>query len=230
MIKNYGLTFLAFGQEHIEEFNTTVKCLFDLDNHLDIFVITDDETLIENKNIHIREIKEPFNYNLKRKSFEFAFEHHNIVTFMDTDVVFNSKLDLDYIGTVDEGMYVRWLGEEIEYINQKMTINDILKTEYGKLLEDDNIKFINEFLMILRIDNPEKRNSFIKTWDDLNHKTLSCQPNNGQNGSLEGLIVYTICNRLNIKIERLEHNFFRNIFNVGTLNRFRKTKTNKTLL
>lgn len=229
MIKNYGITFLAYGQEHIKEFNETVKCLFDLDNHLDIFVITDDESLIENKNIHIREIKEPFNYNLKRKSFEFAFEHHNIVVFMDTDVIFNNRLDLDYISNVDEGMYVRWIGDETFYINGKITIKDILQTEFGKLLQDDDIKFINEFLMILRIDDVNKRNMFVKTWDFLNDKTLNHQPNNGLSGSLEGLIIYTICNKLDIRIEKPEHDFFKNILNAGTLNQFRKTKTNKTL-
>lgn len=91
MIQKYGITFLAFGEEHILEFNETVKCLFDLNNHLDIFVVTDNLNLIENKNIHVKEIKETFNYNLKRKSFEFAFEYHNIVVFMDTDVLVNRK-------------------------------------------------------------------------------------------------------------------------------------------
>jgi len=230
MIKKYGITFLAFGEEHINEFNTTVRCLFDFDNHLDIFVITDNQELIENKDIHIREINEPFNYNLKRKSIEFAFEYHNVVLFLDTDILFRGKPDFDYITTLEEGMYVRWISENTKYKDEEITIQDVLETEYGKAINDKDIKFINEFLMVLRIDNIDRRKLFTQTWDNLNNITLKTQPNNGYDGSLEGLIIYAVCNKLNIKIERPSSDFFNNILNVGTLNEIRKTKTNKTIL
>jgi hypothetical protein len=230
MIKNYGITFLAFGEEHINEFNTTVKCLFDFDNHLDIFVITDNQELIENKNIHIREINEPFNYNLKRKSIEFAFEYHNVVLFLDTDILFRGKPDFDYITTLEEGMYVRWISENTKYKDEEITIEDVLETEYGKAINDKDIKFINEFLMVLRIDDIDRRKLFTQTWDNLNNITLKTQPNNGYDGCLEGLIIYSVCNKMNIKVERPISDFFNNILNVGTLNEIRKTKTNKTIL
>ena len=230
MIENYGLAFLSVGEEHIKEFNLTIKCLFDLNNHLDIFVITDNIDLIENKNIHIRSINEPFNFNLKRKAIEFAFEHHNIVVFLDTDLVFTKTIDLNYIRGVKEGVYVRWISNEVDYMGKIITIDDILNTKYGEAIGDPNIKFINEFLIVLRIDEPEKRRRFIKHWDDLYQKTIDYQPNNGNDGALEGLIIYSICNKLELKVERPDNEFFNNIFNIGTLNQIRKTKTIKTVI
>jgi hypothetical protein len=229
-MKKYGITFLAFGEEHIKEFNNSVKCLFDLDNHLDIFVITDNEFLIENKNVHIKEVKEPFNYNLKRKCFEFAFQYHNIVVFMDTDILISGNVNLDEFGEINEGMYVRYVSDTANYIGNEITISNIMKTDYGKLIGDSDIKFINEFLMVLRIDDTKKRNLFVKGWDELNELTLNHQPNNGEQGSLEGLIVYAVCNRLGIKVNKIRNWLFNNIHNIGTLQEFRRTKINKSLL
>lgn len=229
-MKNYGITFLAFGEEHINEFNTTVQNLLELDASLDIFVVTDNQSLIENKNIHIREIVEIFNYNLKRKSFEFAFEYHNIVVFMDTDVVINKHIDLDYIEFIEEGMEVRWKSDRTNYMGIEITVNEISQTEYGKAINDNNLEFINEFIMILRIDKVEERKKFIDYWDNLNQKTLNHQPYNGQRGALEGLIIYSVCNKIGLGVRKIRNDFFNNIYNVGTLNQYRKTKVNKTIL
>lgn len=229
-MKNYGITFLAFGEEHINEFNTTVQNLLKLDASLDIFVVTDNQSLIENKNIHIREINEIFNYNLKRKSFEFAFEHHSIVVFMDTDVIINKHIDLDYIESVEEGMEVRWKSDRTDYMGKEITVNEISQTEYGKAINDNNLEFINEFIMILRIDKVSERKKFVDYWDHLNQKTYDYQPHNGQKGALEGLIIYSACNKIGLGVRKIRNDFFKNIYNVGTLNQYRKTKVNKTIL
>jgi len=230
MIKKYGIAFLAFGEEHILEFNETVKCLFDLNNHLDIFVITDNSNLIDNKQVHIKEIKEPFNYNLKRKSIEFAFEYYNIVVFMDTDVLINKRIDFEYIASIDEGMEVRWKANKTNYMGKEITIDEMNQTEYGKLIGDNSIEFINEFILLLRIDDVKRRKEFIECWNNLNDKTINHQPNNGRKGSLEGLIMYATCNKLNLEVRKVRNDFFNNIQNVGTLNQYKKTKTNKTIL
>lgn len=219
---NYAFAFLAFGHEHIMEFNATVKDLFKLDNNINIFVYTDDKSLIENKSVHIREEKLLFNFNLKRKAIAFAFEHHPIVVFMDTDVILTGKIDLNYPLMVDEGLYVRWSGDEVLYMNKPITIDEIIQTEYGKLL-GNNLKFFNEFLMVIRIDDPYKRNEFINVWDELNDITLDCQPNNGNLGALECLIISAVCNRLNIPIIMSSTPFFRKILNAGSLKKIRKT-------
>lgn len=228
-MNKYGITFLAFGENHIKEFNKTVKYLLDLNNHLDIFVITDDPNLIENQNIHIKKIDGPFNFNLKRKSFEFAFEYHNIVVFMDTDVLFNKNIDFDYVESINEGLEVRWKSDKTNYMGGQVTIAEINQTEYGKLIDDNKLEFINEFIIIVRIDDIEKRRLFVQTWDELNDKTLLHQPNNGCDGSLEGLIIYAVCNKLNLEVRKVRNGFFNNIFNLGTLNQW-NIKTKKTIL
>jgi hypothetical protein len=226
---DFAITFLAFGEEHINEFNTTTKQLLDFDNNLHIYVVTDNKELIENKDIHIREIDEPFNYNLKRKSFEFAFEQHNVVMYMDTDILFHGKPDFNYVRGVDEGMHIKWFSGSTQYKGEIITIEDMCQTDYGKMIDNENIMFLNEFLMILRIDDPDKRKLFTNAWDDLNNTTLSHQPNNGYDGALEGLIISAICDQLNIKIESPRNEFFFNILNIGTLNYYTK-KLNKSII
>lgn len=84
--------------------------------------------------------------------------------------------------------------------------------------------------MILRIDKISKRNEFIEYWNQFNERTFDYQPNNGQRGSLEGLIIYATCNKLNLEVRKVRNDFFNNIHNIGTLNQYKKTKTNKTIL
>lgn len=227
---SFAITFLAFGGEHINEFNQTVKQLLEFNNDLNIYVVTNNKDLIDNQDIHIREINAPFNYNLKRKSFEFAFEDHNTVMYMDTDILFHKKPDFSYVDNVNEGMHIKWISGRTEYQGEIITINDINQTDYGRLINNPNIMFINEYLMVLRIDNPDKRKLFTKTWDGLNDITINHQPNNGYNGSLEGIIITAICDKLNINIECPRNDFFFNIINIGTINIHTKKKLNKTII
>ena len=109
---DFAITFLAFGEEHINEFNTTTKQLLDFDNNLHIYVVTDNKELIENKDIHIREIDEPFNYNLKRKSFDFAFEQHNVVMYMDTDILIKKDInDILFSAYNQKNIFIQHNGE-----------------------------------------------------------------------------------------------------------------------
>ena len=65
-MKEFALCFLAYGDEHIKEFNKVCNKILVSHPLSNIFVLTNDKSKIDNHTINIFEKQEDFNFNLKR--------------------------------------------------------------------------------------------------------------------------------------------------------------------
>lgn len=78
----FGLCFLAYGDEHITEFNNLENNL----NNYPTFVLTNNRSLISSTTSNIIETTEEFNFNLKRYAVNSAFQKYDTIVLLDTDV------------------------------------------------------------------------------------------------------------------------------------------------
>ena len=87
---NFALCFLAYGEEHINEFNVISTKILNRTPTLPIFVLTDDKSKIDNVSIKIIETQEEFNFNLKRYVVAEAFKEYDTIILLDTDINLDS--------------------------------------------------------------------------------------------------------------------------------------------
>lgn len=193
--------FLAVGNEHINEFNYISN---KLSKFGEIFVCTDDESKI-NKNFNIIKNNDAFNYNLKRKSIDNALKTHDTIIAMDTDYyLINDNLNFSSIDQLSDGMYVVWIDNSVFFMKDIITIENT-KSEYVKKLIELNdtnkdLFFIDECIFLLKISDKEKKNNFINNWNKIFLETEHIQPNNKNNGAMEGLIIYLSCLKSGIDV------------------------------
>ena len=190
---NFALCFLAYGDEHIDEFNTISNRLLLSHPNVNIFVLTNDVSKINNQSINIFETKEEFNFNLKRYIIGEAFKHYDTVIMLDTDIDINS---FKYVSDIDsDGMYVKWIDPKLTHKGNRL---DMYNNEYCVELSKLNtrkipIQFIPEFCVYLKITNIEKRLEFIKQWDIIHNSVKEFEPidrHANLNGAIEGCIMY----------------------------------------
>ena len=85
-MKEFALCFLAYGDEHIKEFNKVCNKILVSHPLSNIFVLTNDKSKIDNHSINIFEKQEDFNFNLKRYIIAEAFETYDTIIMLDTDI------------------------------------------------------------------------------------------------------------------------------------------------
>jgi len=90
---NYGICFLAYGEEYIKEFNIVAESLIKLNNEFKIFVVTDQPDWIINGVYKIIKVEEEFNFNLKRIVIEEALKENDTILFLDTDIFIRNGID-----------------------------------------------------------------------------------------------------------------------------------------
>ena len=150
-MKEFALCFLAYGDEHIDEFNDVSKKILSTHPLSNIFVLTDDKSKIHNQSINIFETQEEFNFNLKRCVISEAFKTYDTIIMLDTDVDIKS---FQYISDIQlDGMYVKWIDPKLTH---KGTRLDMRNNQYGIELSKLNthktpIQFIPEFCIYLKI-------------------------------------------------------------------------------
>jgi hypothetical protein len=129
---NYALCFLAYGDEHIQEFNNLCYNLLKRDETPHIFVLTDDKSKIDNLPVSVLETREEFNFNLKRHIIEEAFKLYDTIILLDTDIEIKS---LQFMSTIDEdGMYVKWVNPKLTHKGIRLdTKNNDYLIELNKL-------------------------------------------------------------------------------------------------
>lgn len=195
-----ALCFLAYGDEHINEFNELLKQILDYP----IFVLTDNASkIIPHSNITIKETFEPFNFNLKRFAINDAFEYYDTILLLDTDVDIG---DIDFVNDIKtDGMYVEWIDPLLTHkgirLNSK---NNEYCIELNKLNKNKlPIQFIPEYCVCIKISNINKRIKFIERWSELHNSIKKFEPTDGHynlNGAIEGCIMYLACMDLDIPI------------------------------
>jgi hypothetical protein len=190
---NFALCFLAYGDEHINEFNEVCSKILQTHPLSNIFVLTNDESKIHNHSINIIKTQEAFNFNLKRYVIAEAFKLYDTIIMMDTDVDIKS---FKYISDINsDGMYVKWITPKLTHKgNQLNMYNNVYCVELSKLnMHKVPIQFIPEFCIYLKITNIEKRKQFIERWSNIHNSIQQFEPTDRHadlNGAIEGCIMY----------------------------------------
>ena len=195
--------FLAYGEEHINEFNTVVKMLWKIDSNYKVVVATDSPKDIIEGVYKVVEIKEEFNYNLKRVALAAALKESNTVVFLDTDTFLRTGINFSELDNLENGMYAA------EIVNL-----DSLKDVYGSLdyMKDylkeltkvytDELFLVHEGYFVLKIEDKEQKKSFIEYWEDIDKQTRPHQrlaydlP-----GAMEGIIMWIALQKAKIDVK-----------------------------
>lgn len=217
--KRIAISFLSYGNEHIEELKNLLKDLKKHEREFDFFITTNEKSNFLLYNTEV--INLPFNYNLKRFPIENALLNNDLVLFLDTDHSFKKDyIDLDFIDDIEDGIYVNWVDtvDGIKY-DDTIKLDDFLN---GKIKTEINIEyfnrinnlnynkkdifFIRESFFLIKIKDKHIKNNFINNWDkivkDIEFSTLT----NNQNGIMEGLIIYLASINSGLKINEIKSN------------------------
>lgn len=203
-MNNLSFCFLAYGDEHIKEFNHISKLLLTFG---DIFVCTDNRSKII-ENVNITETSESFNYNLKRKSIEQALKKFDTILVMDTDYhLIDENINFSVFNDLLDGLYITWIDDKVDFMGEKISTCDINNKYFTKLdklnISNNKLFFIDECVFLLKISDKNKKIKFIENWNYIFNETKDIQPNNGNNGAIEGLIIYLSCLLSNINIYKV---------------------------
>jgi hypothetical protein len=217
--KKLAISFLAYGEEHIEELKNILKDLEKHKNKFDFFITTNEKSNFCLYNV--TDINLPFNYNLKRFPIKDALLNYDSVLFIDTDHTFKKdNVDLNFIEELEDGIYVNLVDtvDGIKYEN-KISLDDFLNykvstginIDYFKKINDLNYNkkelfFIRESFFLIKLTDKNKKLEFINTWDDLVNKIDFNNLINNQIGIMEGLIIYLTCLKTKINIYEIEKN------------------------
>ena len=223
--------FLAYGEEHINEFNIVAKSILKLNTDFKIIVGTDSPTDIINGVYDIIQINEGFNYNLKRLVIEHAFKEFDTILFLDTDIFIKTGVDFSVLDKLNDGMYaaeivgldtLRDVYGSLEYMREYL---DELTRIYPK-----EFFLIHEGIFVLELKNNKQKEDFIKYWKEIDiqtrpyHKLAYDLP-----GAMEGIIIWIAIQKANIKLTLMEgkiEKLFRSIRHYGK----RNCKLEKTLI
>jgi hypothetical protein len=230
-----AISFLAYGDEHIKELNCIVKQLTDFYNKIEFFIATNDISKVEYHDVNLIEIKENFNYNLKRLSIDKALINHDVVLFLDTDTkTKTNNINFNFLNELEDGLYVNWVDtiDKIQY-KGKITLDRFLNQEiktfinldyFNKLKKftppEKDVYFIRESFFVVILKNKNKKDAFIKNWNllfnQMNFNTLS----NNKTGIMEGLIIYLSCVISNINVFDIStikslYNFYNDFNHIG---------------
>lgn len=201
---NFGLCFLAYGDEHIDEFNVISNELLLANPNLHIFVLTNEISKIST-NVNIVECFDEFNFNLKRIALLEAFKHFDTVVMLDTDVKIPNN-SFSFLSDVEnDGMYVKWIDPKLTHKGERLDIhNNEYCIELSKLNRHPNpIQFIPEYFVVLKITNQDKRIDFVNRWGEIHNSIKQFEPTDRHynlNGAIEGCIMYLACMDLDLPV------------------------------
>lgn len=201
---NFALCFLAYGDEHINEFNDVSNNILLHNPEVHIFVLTNDVSKIDNPSVTIIETQEEFNFNLKRYVVGEAFKQYDTIILLDTDIRINASFN--FINQIEtDGMYVKWVDPQLTHKGVRLNNQN---NEYCIQLNKLNnnflpIQFIPEFCVIIKITDIQKRMEFIERWGEIHNTIKEIEPTDRHynlNGAIEGCIMFLSCLDNNIPI------------------------------
>ncbi len=203
-MKEFALCFLAYGDEHIKEFNMVCNKILSTHPLSNIFVLTNDKSKIDNDSINIFEKKEDFNFNLKRYIIAEAFETYDTIVMLDTDIDIKSFEKIN-LSINSDGMYVNWISPKLIHKGKALNMGD---DEYCNELRKLNnytypIRFIPEFCIFLKISETKTRKEFVERWGYIHNSISKFEPTDRHlnlNGAVEGCIIYSTCMDLGLPV------------------------------
>jgi hypothetical protein len=209
----FGICFLAYGDEHINEFNIVLDSLLTFNKDLKIFVGTDKPNKIGKGIYKTIKIDDEFNFNLKRIVIEEALKEYDTILFLDTDIFIINGIDFSVINNLNNNTIY---ADEIVNMNKLKDVYgslDYMK-EYLDILTpmiDTPLFLVHEGLFILKTTN-ETKDLFLKNWREIDLQTRPYQKMAYDLlGAMEGLIIYISLIKSNISIE-LAKNEIRNLY------------------
>jgi len=213
---NYALCFLAYGDEHIVEFNTISKQILLSNPKVHIFVLTDDKSKIDNSSITIIETQEEFNFNLKRYVIEEALKSYDTIVLLDTDIKILNNTFSSLSDITTDGMYVKWIDNRLTHNGIRLDVSNnsytIELTKFNKTKLP--IRFIPEYCVVLHLSDLTTKTKFIENWNYIYTNTKHIQPKDrhyGLSGAIEGCIMYVSCLNSNIPIVHSNNKLFDSI-------------------
>jgi len=198
--------FLAYGEEHIKEFNIVAKSILKLNSNYKIIVGTDSPIDIIDGVYQTILINEPFNYNLKRIVIEHSLKEFNTILFLDTDIFIRYGINFSILDNLEDGMYAA----EIVGLDKLCDVYgslDYMKEYLDELnkIYADQLFLIHEGLFTLNLSDTKQKEDFIKYWEEIDvqtrpyHKLAYDLP-----GAMEGLIMWIAVQKSNIKLTLME--------------------------
>lgn len=210
-MKKIGICLLAYGEEHIKECIFLINNLKNYKKDIIFFVGTNSVDDFNNMyGVKVIKIDEPFNYNLKRKSVEVAFNECDVVVIMDTDIIEHvlydsvpteNKIEFKKLNEIEDGMYCDIIeGFDLSLIHQ-----------YQKKIYDltggyDGLLHLFEHIIIFKVTDEKVKNELMKNWDTFYYETLDTpQPDSlsGLKGSMEGLLIHGSAYKAGLKFTRI---------------------------
>lgn len=188
---NWAFLFLAYGDEHIREFNIVGKSILERNPQFKIVIGTDEPNkLIEGlyKVIHIHE---PFNFNLKRVVIQEAINEFNTIIYLDTDVHIRDSVDFSILEKLPNGIHPLWIMDENQLSNRDGSF-EYIQNYLDKLhdITPGPIRLILEYAFIIK-DNDIRLLEFIEHWKRIDMETREVQHQQyGLRGASEGLIIW----------------------------------------
>lgn len=215
--------FLAYGDEHINEFNIVAKSILDLDKNFKIVVGTNSPSKILKGVYRIIELSESFNYNLKRIVIGEALYEFDTIFFLDTDTFIKNDADFSLLNEIDEGLHA-----------SKIVGLDELRDVYGSLeymkdylsilttITDDALELIHEGKFVLHLKDNNKKQNFIQWWEKIDKQTRPYQKlAYDLPGAMEGIIIWIAVKKSMIKLKIVDgeiQKLFKSIKHFGKTN------------
>lgn len=195
--------FLAYGEEHINEFNIVAKSILKLDPTFKIVVATDLPGNIVKGVYKIVKLEEEFNYNLKRAALAAALEEFNTVLFLDTDMFLRTGIDFSEIDSLKDGIYVAevvGLDSLRDVYGSLDYMSDYLKKL--KTIYSGELFLVHEGYFILKIESDQQKEKFLQHWQEIDEQTRPYQRlAYNLPGAMEGIIIWIALQKANINIE-----------------------------
>jgi len=223
--------FLAYGEEHIKEFNIVAKSILKLNSNYKIIVGTDSPIDIIDGVYQTILINESFNYNLKRIVIEHSLKEFNTILFLDTDIFIRYGVNFSILDNLVDGMYAAEI-VGLDKLRDVYGSLDYMKEYLDELskIYTDQLFLIHEGLFILNLSDTKQKEDFIKYWKEIDIQTRPYHKlAYDLLGAMEGIIIWIAIQKANIKLTLMEgeiEKLFNFISHFGSRNR----KLEKTLI
>ena len=194
--------FLAYGDEHINEFNIVAKSLLKLNSEYRIVVGTDCPDKLLEGIYKVVKIDEPFNYNLKRIVIEEALKEFNMLLFLDTDIFIRTGIDFSILDKISDGLYVAEV-VNLDKLRDVYGSLDYMKEYLDKLrlIYLEELFLVHEGYFVLKLKNKEQKENFIKYWKEIDNQTRPYQKlAYDLPGAMEGIIMWIAAQKSGIRV------------------------------
>lgn len=227
-----AISLLAHGDVHIEECMNLIDSIKQKINYnFDFYLATDKPEKYINYKINLIKIEGDFNYNLKWVPINESLKYHNVTIFLDSDTIAKNDMNFDNLINIEDGIY--------GYITHDHDTKNFFYRTLRDISKKENLTYIFEHIMIVKLSDPIKKKNFIDNWKKLTEDTKRVHRNSkGRFGSSEGLIIALSSEFSNIKLNNCLENpdlniIFDNFIHLNhefnDVQEIREKKTNKMI-